>query len=636
MNELWRRSIDEVKQILKLEKQATEGLKSKNESNYRSSTEELFEVFVKLYVGYGRTMKQLDKVYHEMIQPQKRKDVRSLLEVVMAHFIEVKHMLHLKAPSSGSSHNSNDESSLSYSSAHIAHVANDDIQRVMHKLKLEASSVGIYIPKLLLQDRNNLEEQKARDDLIQQLFAELASNQSPEELAGTDEAGSELPDDDTATEVPNVAPQTLVISDGGLDELKRNNQSPEESAGTHEAGSELPDDDAATEVPNVAPQTLVISDGGLDELKRNVDNYPQKMESNDNGSMPSIRISTEKEEYTLVEPPLPAIDGAVKYMDWLLLNPKEKEELERYYATKEATDYEITKKDQAKHQQLHDEALLDMEQQMRRDEGRHISAQLQHERMAWIEELIQGKYDDGDDNNDTNKNNKKLKGEAPENMDGFYLPRTKQGMLTTEQCDGENNQPAKDVDDDPDAVWVASGEGRIERLKRELKIFKDYWDGILDNPSCDRDFVADMARERGVRPTLTEELRKDVDADLNQMLARTKEIQATANPVAKTKKKASQKKGAKGKASGRATKGAKKEKPLPGSKIPELKAATTRDMLKCLARHGIIANCKEDSGKDNRLEQFISDPFSTGYQLKDAKKDDKVSFIVYAALFDAQ
>ncbi|XP_062419415.1 dynein regulatory complex protein 11 [Pungitius pungitius] len=120
-----------------------------------------FQRLAMLYVRYVQIFRQLEKVYHQVVHPQKRRVIRGILEGVMGRVLELK----------------NEMVEKEFSEYHYM----DD---VLHDLKLTPKELEIPIPRYFLTDRSmELQQQKK---MLTEILKMVAVTESPEPLTTKD------------------------------------------------------------------------------------------------------------------------------------------------------------------------------------------------------------------------------------------------------------------------------------------------------------------------------------------------------------------------------------------------------------------------------------------------------------------
>ena len=519
IDSLWKTSIQQLTQLLKLEEETTNVLKLNN----GGSSEELFEDFMKIYVGYVQILRQLDKCQDMVAQPQMREDIQRLERFVICNIVEIKYMLHLKAPSSKHSEN-----------ILLLHALGEDMHRYLDKAGVDKVSIlEPFIPCLFHEIK--IHQNLKRKELIEKLVKEI---------------DKELPINETN-----------------------------------------PNEDSETNGKTKFEAEII-----------------QKISSiNDEPILTSSNLTTETTEDEVNEDVTNPPTGDFTQMSWILLSKQEKDCVSSYYTNKDYATYQTIKKDQAKNQEAYNNALSNIKPEIERKEGWCISEALWKERMTWVEAQI------------------KEKGKIPETIDLFYVEEANDNQPPP-GAELQNAEKKKAEDTDASILLVNMGETRCLRLIQELKSFEKHWATILDHPNCMVGHFDDMLKDRIVRPEIKEQHRRDVDAKLNVILARMKEVEAGKEP-----KKLAKKKG--GKAKGKSKKKSGKEKPLPGAKVADLKDMETKDMFKCLIRDGIISI---EEHPTTRFKSFLADCYSQGRAARVQEDMVRLKFVLLFVLYIAQ
>eukprot|EP00984_Skeletonema_dohrnii_P023692 scaffold12794_cov100-Skeletonema_dohrnii-CCMP3373.AAC.3 len=219
--------------------------------------------------------------------------------------------------------------------------------------------------------------------------------------------------------------------------------------------------------------------------------------------------------------------------------------------------------EQSQCQQSYEAELHQLKDTVLEEEGFAMQRELREERIIWITEQTVTKH------------------ALPDSLEDFY---------------GKDANQAEIAHDD------ATTKKELKPLNECIGIYEQRWKGRVVGPDRIKSQAVDseMAKDLIVRNQVRAELTPGID---EKLLANLQKIKATQEGDKKSKKKEkTAKKGGKKKGGG------KKEKPLPGTKLSEVKDMTVQQMLSCLVQNGLVYNY------DNRhkISNFIGPSEATG------------------------
>ena len=257
--------------------------------------------------------------------------------------------------------------------------------------------------------------------------------------------------------------------------------------------------------------------------------------------------------------------------------------------------YSLRKQEQSENHSLYEEALVQLKNIVLEEEGYEIREKLREERTNWITEQI------------ANTNT------IPDSLDSFYQKDLQQNELNDESIDAEKKTNKKEqneklkkedclLEETDKNIWKSES---LDLIHEDIKLFEENW-LFLDEPEYNREKCnISMAKDRIIRPQIESELANSLDHMLLMHLKHIKGLHEDKKKKGKKDRK-KQKKGKKGK-KGKNVGKSSREKPLPGSKIPEMKNMDTEEMLSILIENKVIIN---DFRKDLKISDFIGEDFS--------------------------
>lgn len=205
---------------------------------------------------------------------------------------------------------------------------------------------------------------------------------------------------------------------------------------------------------------------------------------------------------------------------------------------------QLRAQEQTQCQHSYETELIRLKDTVLEEEGFTMQMELREERIRWITERAVTNH------------------ELPGSLDDFY------------------NKDASQTESVQDDVTTKK---ELEPLKACIEVYEKRWKGRVVGPDRikSQSFDSELAKDLIVRNQVRADLIPGVDENL---LSNLQKIKAT-HEAEKKKKKV---KTTKGKKSGKKKGGGKKEKPLPGTKLSEVKDMNVKEMLEILIQNGLI------------------------------------------------
>jgi len=224
----------------------------------------------------------------------------------------------------------------------------------------------------------------------------------------------------------------------------------------------------------------------------------------------------------------------------------------------------------------YNESLTKLRDIVRKEEGYAIAENLRSERLQWITDYIV--------QNET----------VPESLDLFYEDRntkivTKDDGATNVEKTASNKESRNSKNQSTPNNLVSSFESNSLLLDQMLMFvdkFHSCWETNMNDPNSKNEkFSIDIAKNYTIRDEILQETKVAVDQMVNTNLSKIR-----VTNLEKLMRKAASMKKEKGKKSKR-----KKERPLPGETMEELKNMDTSSMLKILIEHKLVNSCSYSS-----------------------------------------
>jgi IQ and AAA domain-containing protein len=263
------------------------------------------------------------------------------------------------------------------------------------------------------------------------------------------------------------------------------------------------------------------------------------------------------------------------------------------------------KTEQAENKETYAKALVDLKEEVERDEGPRIRDQLRQERHLWVTDKIAETKDIPDDLTEFYKDRyPALPEPEPVEEAGGKKGKKDDKKGKKEDKKGKKGKKGKKdgaEDGPPEAPPQLHGKSAITTAAFERVVaYKGIWEGKDESYNFRQKHDVELAKEQ-IRIDVEKELRDSVDEMLKQNLAKIKAQLAGGGKAGKKGKKAKGgKKGKKGKGGKKGKKGKGKGKALPGEKISDIKNLDLDEMLALLVDSKVI-----NSYRPRRICDFV-------------------------------
>lgn len=425
-----------------------------------------FKQYFVLYLEYLNYLKTLERIYNDLVHPQKREHVRGTLTLIIQRIIQLRHYFF------------NNPHCDYKSQVETWEFLDVDDEAFSPELKFRWSTMETAIPQFLKDDCKTLK--MSRNNLVAQCVRRYQLNDDNKQDSVTD--GTKY----------DGTPSLL-----------------DKKMSTFEL-----EDFTKTELNDIRDQAAIT-------IQRNTRGYLIRLHRKRSDEWIKMFIGLMKDpfEYDLGE----ANKKCLKEID------------ERKEYTKRKN--EIGYKD----------ALTDLRDEVRREEGFAMKQDLRNARIEWVTSKIA----------ETNQ--------VPESLQEFY-----------------------DTQVQNDASGSAANNMPFDHGKFPVTLYKQFKDDILkfnilwrceDESSKNEVFSTELAKDLVVRDQIRAEIQEIVDNELLRNLKRINQLDCGKKHKAKDKAK-------KGK-NGKSRKG-KKEKGLPGEKIAEMKGIDAGTIIERLVQHGLV------------------------------------------------
>ena len=265
--------------------------------------------------------------------------------------------------------------------------------------------------------------------------------------------------------------------------------------------------------------------------------------------------------------------------------------------------YRKRKQDQLENKELYEKALDDLKDVIYQEEGPEKKEELREERTLWItDQIAQDKLPEDlegfyktkkpADEPDDEAGGKDAKGKGGKDSKGKDAKGKgdKKDKGKDAKGKGKGKKGGKGGDDEEDANAMPKLQGKTELTEALAGLvggYEETWDGRDESDNFQQRHDVDLGKQV-VRPGVYEDLRKQVDDMLVLNLKKIKQQLSGGGGKGKKGKKGKKKKGKKGKKG----KKDKKKKPLPGEKIAELKGLDADHMLSLLIDQKLVVKCR--------------------------------------------
>lgn len=536
---LWDESITKLKQLLLQEediRQNDESTTSKStSSNY--SISDAFHHFAKLYIQYTIIASDLNSCYESCLQPQKRQDIKVILEHILGRILNLRHLLVKWCPpnpdvavatAGGGGKGGGGGSSGGGSQAPFPWEY-FDISREMNELSCPPSRLEMTTPNYFGEDQKDaiLHRNATVIRLMEEKFGS--------EMKVLDSKVWAV--EETATETEDSLYRRMIAKVSNVDGGQK-------KVSTDETSDDLPPEQAATTIQPIVRGHLSR------KLTANAKQWLDRFVGLTGSS------NDDRPEYVKLEKNL--------------IDIRHRRKQEQLYC-----------------KESYDNDLLRLKDVVREEEGFAMQDELREERIKWITEQtisnnslpesFEGFYA-SDESPDDKENEPKLESTSKD--------KTVKASKDTDRT--SKNKKSAEVELVERPVLRATPL-LLDPIKHCVQIYDERWKhrnvGPDRIPSQKHD--VEMAKSLIVRDQVKSELTKKIE---DKLLSNILKINAVQDVSASTKKSKSKnkEKGESQKATKTGKKAGTKEKPLPGEALPGMKDKSVEEMLCVLVQHGLV------------------------------------------------
>jgi MoxR-like ATPase len=521
-----------------------------------------FQHFARLYIKYLQIFRKLEQCYDSMVHPQKRLDVKVVLELVMQRVIQLKHLLVKWNPPRAELQPKPPAPEIFFPWEYV------NLDDILADLKMPPEALEVPVPAFFRED--NASALKLRDKMISG-YMQLKH--------GSDSIPLE---EDLELDPPLEALGLEQV----LEIIQRN-----ERGRQGKARGILKRDDlfnrlrVATAATKVDPPEEVAAC----DFQRVYRGYRAR-----------VMVLAEREaelEFLGMKPAPGAAASDAKLVEEL------------------ATAQRKRKTEQAENKESYAKALVDLKEEVQRDEGPRMRDQLRQERHLWVTDKIAETKDIPEDLTEFYKDRyPALPEPEPVEEAGGGKKGKKDEKKKDDKKGGKKGKKKKDAADDgpPEAPPPLQGKTETTTVAFERIVnYRGVWEGKDESYNFSQKHDVELAKQQ-IRVDVEKELRDSVDEMLKQNLAKIKaQLNGAGKGGKKGKKGKGGKKGKKGKGGKKGKKGKGKGKALPGEKISDIKNLELDEMLALLVDSKVI-----NSYRPRRICDFVG-----GCSYQSSKKD---------------
>mmetsp|Transcript_218 Transcript_218/g.256 ORF Transcript_218/g.256 Transcript_218/m.256 type:complete len:881 (+) Transcript_218:50-2692(+) len=493
-----------------------------------------FQHFARLYIKYLQIFSKLEQCYDRMVHPQKRLDVKVVLELIIQRVIQLKHLLVKWNPPRSELQPKPPAPEIPFPWEYV------NLDDILADLKLPPEALEVPIPSYFRED--NASSLKLRDKMISG-YMQLKHGEDSIPL----EEDVEL--DPTMEELGlEQVMEIIQRNERGRQGKARGSLKRDEMFGRMRVAT------ASTKVD--PPEDVAACD-----FQRVYRGYRARV---------LALAEREKELEFLGMKPNPGAAAS---------DAKLVEEL--------ATAQRKRKTEQAENKDSYAKALVDLKEEVQRDEGPRMRDQLRQERHLWVTDKIAETKDIPEDLTDFYKDRYPAlpEPEAVEEAGGGKKGKKDDKKGKKDEKKGKKGKKKKDAADDgpPEAPPPLHGKSETTTIAFDRVVnYKGVWEGKNEAYNFSQKHDVELAKQQ-IRIDVEKELRDSVDEMLKQNLAKIKAQLAGGGKGGK--------KGKKGKGKGKA---------LPGEKISDIKNLELDEMLALLVDSKVI-----NSYRPRRICDFV-------------------------------
>eukprot|EP01138_Halocafeteria_seosinensis_P012954 gb/GECG01013232.1/.p1 GENE.gb/GECG01013232.1/~~gb/GECG01013232.1/.p1 ORF type:complete len:875 (+),score=137.06 gb/GECG01013232.1/:1-2625(+) len=525
----------------------------------QATPQQAFDHYASVYVKYIQILRKLNLCYDNMKQPQKRIDVKKVLEAVMTRVTELKHeLVKWNPPNPDLRPPDNNDQGVKPFPFPWEYVHLDDL---LQDLKLQPEDIDLPIPKYFIEDKKN--ELDSRDQLVEGYMTLKL---------GTDKILVELEDD-----YEEMTP-SLTVNEA-LSIIMRNERGRQ---GQQRA---------------LTRKRLVESESATRSYEPSASQEASRAEEMDEHTA----AQNIQKVYRGYKSRIASARARIEELTFIGMRPRSTERLDNLRAHLEES-HKLRKEDQQEYEEEYEKALKKLHEKLLSQEGPQLRDKMMSDRLQWYIDQVQ--QDVRVENlqpyyahlQAPTEEEKKAEEEAQEEAKKEGGKKDKKGKNDKGKEKGKGKGKKGD-DEEEEQELPPPLTGPSEFTRHAESLIRGYEATWLDRDESDnyqQKYDEDLAKHL-VRPSVEETVRKEVDNSLEQMMKNLNKQFASKKGGKKGKKG----KGKKGK--GKKGKG-KKGKKLPGEK--ECAGMDADQMLSMLVENKIVNNPSQKASVESFTGEY--------------------------------
>mmetsp|Transcript_33895 Transcript_33895/g.44710 ORF Transcript_33895/g.44710 Transcript_33895/m.44710 type:complete len:899 (-) Transcript_33895:293-2989(-) len=541
---MWREAMAELNEQVHIEdntldEEEGEDPDAKKEEPQEVKIEEAFQHFACLYIKYLQIMKKLELCYDAMVHPQKRIDVKMILELVIRRVLELKHALVKWNPPHPELAFQPPKQPAAFPWEYV------NLDDILVDLKLPPETLEVPVPRYFIQDNSSV--QHMRQKLVKG-YMKLKFNVDQIMLEPYDE------------QIGGPGEMTI---DQAIEIIQRN-----ERGRQGKQRANLIKDHRERE-----RQTRLYDGSSAMEMEPDIAaTHVQKLFRGFNARRKAVRERDEE----------------LVFIGMKAANVSSTGDLEQELKLA----YRKRKQDQTDNREAYEKALVEMKEVVREEEGPEMREEAREARTQWVTEMIQeDKFPDNLDEYYAKIHGPPPPEEKPDDKKEEKGKKGKGKKDKKEKKGGKKGKKKKEkVELPPEKPPALQGKTALtEAMVGSIGTYEDVWQERDESDNFAQKHDVELVKSK-IRPDVQKEIESQVDEMLVMNLKKIKLQVAKASSDKKKKGKKGKKKGKKkgGKKGKKGKKG--KTKALPGEKISELKTMDHDHMLCILVENKIINN----------------------------------------------
>jgi hypothetical protein len=514
---------------------------------------EAYQHYACLYIKYMQIFKRMEECYDAMVHPQKRLDVKQVLELVMIRVVELKHLLVKWNPPNPDVKKGDFPQERNFPWEYI------NLDDILVDLKLPPETLEVPVPRYFIEDHSTVIRNRER--LVKgYMNLKLHKDKVPLET-------EEDPDDflDFLT-----VEQAIEI----IQKNERGRQGKERAL----VVKEVREEEKQRRMYDAAPQNEMDPELAASNIQRLFRGFHSRAEA-----------AAERDDELVfigMKPPRHRPDD----MERELENARQRRKAE-----------------QDDNKNAYEKALVDLREVVAEEEGPLMREQMMEERRNWFTDVmvVDGYFPDDLTQFYLMKNPPPKVEEEPEDAGkggkkGKDAGKGKKDEKKGKEKKGKKKKKEKEEEGPPEQPPQLTGPSEIVgTMSKGVGAYDTLWLDRDESDNFQQKHDVGLAKDK-VRPNVEEEVRKQVDEMLQLQLQKIKMqlVVLAAKPAGKKKKKdkgGKKKKKDKGK---KGKKGKDAKSKLRGDKIPKLKTMDIDQMLAILVDNKIVNNYRPKKVSD--------------------------------------